>query len=101
MHCEAIAQSAACAALELPIIIIMVDDPNLLQQMSLIEQGAQDYLVKRRLDADTLSRVVRSAIASKSRERSLFFACPLLSACRKRRLGMVRESNRKYAPNTR
>jgi diguanylate cyclase (GGDEF)-like protein/PAS domain S-box-containing protein len=57
---------------EVPIIVVG-DDPNLLQQMSLIECGAQDYQVKRRLDADSLSRIVRSAIARKSRERILYF----------------------------
>jgi diguanylate cyclase (GGDEF)-like protein/PAS domain S-box-containing protein len=60
------------AAPELP-IIILGDDPNLLQQMNLVEHGAQDYLLKRRLDADTLIGMVHSAIARKSRERILFF----------------------------
>jgi len=56
---------------ELPVIVVG-DDPNLLQQMSLIEHGAQEYLIKRRLDADSLARIVRSAIARKVRERTLF-----------------------------
>jgi DNA-binding response OmpR family regulator len=50
------------AAPHLP-IIILGDDPNLLQQMNLVEHGAQDYLPKRRLDADTLICMVHSAIA--------------------------------------
>jgi DNA-binding NtrC family response regulator len=59
------------AAPELP-IIILGDDPNLVQQMNLVEHGAQDYLLKRRLDADTLIGMVHSAIARKSRERILY-----------------------------
>jgi diguanylate cyclase (GGDEF)-like protein/PAS domain S-box-containing protein len=59
------------AAPQLP-IIILGDDPNLLQQMNLVEHGAQDYLLKRRLDADTLMGMVHSAIARKSREGILF-----------------------------
>src|ERR1700688_894266 len=59
------------AAPHLP-IIILGDDPNLLQQMNLVEHGAQDYLLKRRLDADTLIGMVYSAIARKSRETILF-----------------------------
>jgi diguanylate cyclase (GGDEF)-like protein/PAS domain S-box-containing protein len=55
------------AAPHLP-IIILGDDPNLLQQMNLVEHGAQDYMLKRRLDADTLIGMVHSAIARKSRE---------------------------------
>jgi diguanylate cyclase (GGDEF)-like protein/PAS domain S-box-containing protein len=59
------------AAPHLP-IIILGDDPNLLQQMNLVEHGAQDYLLKRRLDADTLISMVHNAIARKSREGILF-----------------------------
>jgi diguanylate cyclase (GGDEF)-like protein/PAS domain S-box-containing protein len=59
------------AAPHLP-IIILGNDPNLLQQMNLVEHGAQDYLLKRRLDADTLICMVHSAIARKSREGILF-----------------------------
>jgi diguanylate cyclase (GGDEF)-like protein/PAS domain S-box-containing protein len=59
------------AAPHLP-IIILGDDPNLLQQMNLVEHGAQDYLLKRRMDADTLICMVHSAIARKSREGILF-----------------------------
>ena len=59
------------AAPQLP-IIILGDDPNLLQRMNLVEHGAQDYLLKRRLDADTLIGMVHSGIARKSREAILF-----------------------------
>jgi diguanylate cyclase (GGDEF)-like protein/PAS domain S-box-containing protein len=59
------------AAPQLP-IIILGDDPDLLRQMNLVEHGAQDYLLKRRLDADTLVGMVHSAIARKSREGILF-----------------------------
>jgi diguanylate cyclase (GGDEF)-like protein/PAS domain S-box-containing protein len=59
------------AAPQLP-IIILGDDPDLLRQMNLVEHGAQDYLLKRRLDADTLMGMVHSAIARKSREGILF-----------------------------
>jgi diguanylate cyclase (GGDEF)-like protein/PAS domain S-box-containing protein len=59
------------AAPQLP-IIILGDDPNLMQQMNLVEHGAQDYLLKRRLDADTLMGMVHCAIARKSREGILF-----------------------------
>jgi hypothetical protein len=64
--------SALAAAPHLP-NIILGDDPNLLQQMNLVEHGAQDYLLKRRLDADTLIGMVHSAIARKSREGILCF----------------------------
>jgi diguanylate cyclase (GGDEF)-like protein/PAS domain S-box-containing protein len=53
-------------------IIILGDDPDLLQQMNLVKHGAQDYLLKRRLDADTLICMVHSAIARKCREGILF-----------------------------
>jgi diguanylate cyclase (GGDEF)-like protein/PAS domain S-box-containing protein len=59
------------AAPHLP-IIILGDDPNLLQQMNLVEHGAQDYLLKRRVDAETLICMVHSAMARKSREGILF-----------------------------
>jgi diguanylate cyclase (GGDEF)-like protein/PAS domain S-box-containing protein len=54
-------------------IIILGDDSNRLRQMHLVELGAQDYLLKRRLDIDTLVAMVDSAIARKSREERLFF----------------------------
>jgi diguanylate cyclase (GGDEF)-like protein/PAS domain S-box-containing protein len=53
-------------------IIILGDDGDRLQQMNLIEHGAQDYLLKSRLDANTLLDMVHSAIARKSREGMLF-----------------------------
>jgi diguanylate cyclase (GGDEF)-like protein/PAS domain S-box-containing protein len=53
-------------------IIILGDDPDLLQHMNLVKHGAQDYLLKRRLDADTLICMVHSAIARKCREGILF-----------------------------
>jgi diguanylate cyclase (GGDEF)-like protein len=59
------------AAPQLP-IIILGDDPNLLQQLNLVEHGVQDYLLKRSLDADALVGMVHSAIARKSREGILF-----------------------------
>jgi diguanylate cyclase (GGDEF)-like protein len=60
------------AAADLP-IIVLGDDPSLPQQMNLVEHGAQDYLLKRRADADTVICMVHSAIARKSRERILFY----------------------------
>jgi len=56
---------------ELP-IIVLGDDPNLLEQMNLVEHGAQDYLLKRRMDPELLIGMVNSAIARKSREGILF-----------------------------
>ena len=71
------------AAPRLP-IIILGDGPNLLQQMNLVEHGAQDYLPKRGLDADALVGMVHSAIARKSREGILF--------CDKERAQVTRNS---------
>jgi diguanylate cyclase (GGDEF)-like protein len=59
-----------CEAPELP-IIVLGDDPHLLQQMNLVEHGAQEYLLKRCLDAATLTGTVHSAIARKARERHI------------------------------
>jgi diguanylate cyclase (GGDEF)-like protein/PAS domain S-box-containing protein len=59
------------AAPRLP-ILVLGEDSNLSHQMDLIEHGAQDYLLKRRLDADALASRVHSSIARKSRERLLF-----------------------------
>jgi diguanylate cyclase (GGDEF)-like protein/PAS domain S-box-containing protein len=53
-------------------VIILGDDPNPVQQVRLIEHGAQDYLIKRQLNADSLVRVVRSAIARTVRDQTLF-----------------------------
>jgi diguanylate cyclase (GGDEF)-like protein/PAS domain S-box-containing protein len=59
------------AAPHLP-VLVLGDDPNFTQHMSLVEHGAQDYLQKRRLDAGTLGSMVLSSIARKSREALLF-----------------------------
>ncbi len=59
------------AAPQVPILILGADT-NLLQQMNLVEQGAQDYLLKSRLDAAQLASAVHSSIARKSREDILF-----------------------------
>jgi DNA-binding NarL/FixJ family response regulator len=55
------------AAPHLP-IIVLGDDVSLPRQMDLVERGAQDYLLRRRADTDTLICMVHSAIARKSRE---------------------------------
>jgi PAS domain S-box-containing protein len=54
------------AAPRLP-ILVLGDDP-VFQQMKMVEQGAQDYLLKHRLDADTLMRALHSSIDRKSRQ---------------------------------
>ncbi len=59
------------AAPDLP-IIVLGDDPSLIQQMSLVEHGAQDYLLKRRLNAETLVSTVYIAIARNYRHWILF-----------------------------
>jgi diguanylate cyclase (GGDEF)-like protein/PAS domain S-box-containing protein len=53
-------------------IIVVGDDITLVQQMSMVEHGAQDYLPKSRLDVPTLVSMVHSSIARKSREAILF-----------------------------
>jgi DNA-binding NtrC family response regulator len=53
-------------------IIILGDDADLFGQMNLVEHGAQDYVLRRRLDAKTLVTVVHSAIARNAREGILF-----------------------------
>lgn len=53
-------------------IIVLGNDADLVQQMNLVEHGAQDYMLKARLDAPTLTFMVHSAIARKSREGILF-----------------------------
>ncbi|HEY0800803.1 MAG TPA: diguanylate cyclase, partial [Steroidobacteraceae bacterium] len=53
-------------------ILVLGDDPRLRQQTNLIEHGAQDYLLKSCLDADTLLSMVLRAIARKAREGMLF-----------------------------
>jgi diguanylate cyclase (GGDEF)-like protein/PAS domain S-box-containing protein len=59
------------AAPELPVIIVG-DDLNLPQKMHLVEQGAQDYTLKRSLDAETLIYLFHAVITRKSREWNLF-----------------------------
>jgi diguanylate cyclase (GGDEF)-like protein/PAS domain S-box-containing protein len=59
------------AAPHLPILVVGADT-NLLQQMNLVEHGAQEYLLKSRLDGDLLASVVHSSIARKSREEILY-----------------------------
>ncbi len=53
-------------------VIILGGDRSLLQKMNLVEHGAQDYLIKRRLNAETLVSVVYIAIARKYRNWTLF-----------------------------
>jgi diguanylate cyclase (GGDEF)-like protein len=59
------------AAPHLP-IIVLGDDLDLRQQMNMIEHGAQDYLLKRRAETDTVICMVHGAIARKSQESVLF-----------------------------
>jgi PAS domain S-box-containing protein len=54
------------AAPRLPILVL--GDAPVFQQMKMVEQGAQDYLLKHRLDADTLMRALHSSIDRKSRQ---------------------------------
>lgn len=53
-------------------IIVLGGDRSLLQKMNLVEHGAQDYLIKRRLNAETLVSVVYIAIARKYRNWTSF-----------------------------
>ena len=53
-------------------ILVLGDDTNVLQQTKIIAQGAQDYLLKVRLDADMLMQAVHRSIARKAREEVLF-----------------------------
>jgi diguanylate cyclase (GGDEF)-like protein len=55
------------AAPHLP-IIVLGGDPNLAQQMNLIEHAAQDHLLERRTNTDAVICIVHGAIARKSRE---------------------------------
>lgn len=59
------------AAPHLP-IIVLGGDRSILQIMNLVEHGAQDYLNKRQLNAETLVSVVYIAIARKYRNRIPF-----------------------------
>jgi CheY-like chemotaxis protein len=53
-------------AAHLPILVL--GDDSILQQMKMLEQGAHDYLLKHRLDSDTLMRALYGSIARKARE---------------------------------
>src|SRR5450631_1348170 len=48
--------------------ILVLGDDSVLQQMKMLEQGAHDYLLKHRLDSDTLMRALHGSIARKARE---------------------------------
>ena len=48
--------------------ILVLGDDSVLQQMKMLEHGAQDYLLKHRLDSDTLMRALHGSIARKARE---------------------------------
>src|SRR5450631_64917 len=59
----------AGAAAHLPILVL--GDDTVLQQMKMMEQGAHDYLLKHRLDPDSLMRALHSSIARKASGRVL------------------------------
>jgi PAS domain S-box-containing protein len=48
--------------------ILVLGDDSVLQQMKMLEHGADDYLLKHRLDSDTLMRALHGSIARKARE---------------------------------
>jgi PAS domain S-box-containing protein len=48
--------------------ILVLGDDSVLQQMKMLEQGAHDYLLKHRLDSDTLMRALHGSIARKATE---------------------------------
>ena len=48
--------------------ILVLGDDSVLQQMKMLEHGAHDYLLKHRLDSDTLMRALHASIARKTRE---------------------------------
>jgi len=58
------------AAPHLPILVL--GDNTVLQQMQMVEHGAQDYLLKHRLDANTLMSALHGSIARKAREEVMF-----------------------------
>jgi PAS domain S-box-containing protein len=58
------------AAPHLPILVLGND--TVLQQMKMVDHGAHDYLLKHRLDADTLMRALHGSIARKAREGVMF-----------------------------
>lgn len=47
--------------------ILVLGDDTALRQMKTVEPGADEYLLKHRLDADTLMRALHSSIARKAR----------------------------------
>lgn len=53
-------------------ILVLGDDVNVSYQTKMLALGAQDYLLKQSLDADTLVRAVHASIARKAREGALF-----------------------------
>jgi PAS domain S-box-containing protein len=59
-------QTLARIAPHLP-ILVLGDDP-VLQQLKMLEHGADDYLLKHRLDSDTLMRALHGSIARKTRK---------------------------------
>jgi PAS domain S-box-containing protein len=48
--------------------ILVLGDDSVLQQMKMLEHGADEYLLKHRLDPDTLMRALHGSIARKTRE---------------------------------
>jgi PAS domain S-box-containing protein len=48
--------------------ILVLGDDTVLQQLKIVEHGAHGYLLKHRLDADTLMRALHGSIASKAKE---------------------------------
>jgi DNA-binding NtrC family response regulator len=52
--------------------ILVLGDATVLQQMKIVEHGAHDYLLKHRLDADTLMRALHASIDRKAREGVVF-----------------------------
>jgi PAS domain S-box-containing protein len=58
------------AAPHLPILVL--GDDTVLQQMKIVEHGADDYLLKNRLDADTLMDALHGSIARKASEGVMF-----------------------------
>ena len=51
--------------------ILVLGDDSVLQQMKMLEHGADDYLLKHRLDSDTFMRALHGSIDRKARERVL------------------------------
>jgi diguanylate cyclase (GGDEF)-like protein/PAS domain S-box-containing protein len=53
-------------------VLVLGDDTDMRQQTAIMDRGAEDYLLKARLDTDTLTQAVHCSIARKARERVLF-----------------------------